>query len=176
MGRRKGRKIYQCDYPGCSRLFPRNYNLQVHRRVHYEHKPFECPHEACPKAFRWKSSLQCHMISHKGGARARRPPRTNNVTSTELSVDLLQSMGRSCSDSITSTGSPQTSTLDEMDQPVMGLYDNWFVAHSDDYSSMVENGFPDSSEESQPAEDWNMLAFYPADVVVRSFNSGLSTI
>uniref|UniRef100_A0A7S2ZH93 C2H2-type domain-containing protein n=1 Tax=Rhodosorus marinus TaxID=101924 RepID=A0A7S2ZH93_9RHOD len=65
MGRKRQNKIYRCDFDGCARVFPRNYNLQVHRRVHSENTPFKCTVEGCEKAFRWKSSLQCHAQSHE---------------------------------------------------------------------------------------------------------------
>ncbi|KAJ8908993.1 hypothetical protein NDN08_005692 [Rhodosorus marinus] len=65
MGRKRQNKIYKCDFEGCVRVFPRNYNLQVHRRVHSENTPFKCTVEGCEKAFRWKSSLQCHAQSHE---------------------------------------------------------------------------------------------------------------
>eukprot|EP00189_Rhodosorus_marinus_P010364 CAMPEP_0184741690 /NCGR_PEP_ID=MMETSP0315-20130426/4740_1 /TAXON_ID=101924 /ORGANISM="Rhodosorus marinus, Strain UTEX LB 2760" /LENGTH=175 /DNA_ID=CAMNT_0027212171 /DNA_START=110 /DNA_END=637 /DNA_ORIENTATION=+ len=64
MGRRRLNRVYRCEFEGCGRVFPRNYNLQVHRRVHSEQTPFKCTLDGCNRAFRWKSSLQCHAVSH----------------------------------------------------------------------------------------------------------------
>lgn len=65
MGKVKVKKVHRCDYPSCNREFPRNYNLQVHRRVHFSTTPFKCHYPGCVKSFRWKSSLHCHFLTHK---------------------------------------------------------------------------------------------------------------
>ncbi|KAJ8903362.1 hypothetical protein NDN08_004470 [Rhodosorus marinus] len=94
MGRRRLNRVYRCDFDGCGRVFPRNYNLQVHRRVHSEQTPFKCTLAGCDRAFRWKSSLQCHTVSHARSMDKRTPekvvekPFDEKLLSTESSYAL----------------------------------------------------------------------------------------
>ena len=55
-------KIHTSDTFGCNECDHKSNNegnLQIHRRVHSDAKIFKC--KLCEKAFKWKSSLNCHV-------------------------------------------------------------------------------------------------------------------
>ena len=53
----KDTNSFECDVCGHKSGSP--INLEVHRRVHSDVKMFKCKH--CEKAFKWPSSLKCHI-------------------------------------------------------------------------------------------------------------------
>jgi len=55
--------MHVCSYPGCMKQFDRKYNLKCHLRIHSNEKPYACPHNNCSRSFRWKSSLNHHLMS-----------------------------------------------------------------------------------------------------------------
>lgn len=55
--------MHPCNYPGCAKQFDRKYNLKCHLRIHSNEKPYRCHHENCTRSFRWKSSLNHHLMS-----------------------------------------------------------------------------------------------------------------
>lgn len=63
MGRKKLNIIHKCEF--CGKVFPRSYNLNVHRRIHTGDKPYVCQKESCTRSFAWKSSLDSHLLSHR---------------------------------------------------------------------------------------------------------------
>ena len=55
--------MYVCKHEGtCNQMFPRSWNLLDHVRIHYNIRPFECPH--CGFKFTQKGNLNKHMLKH----------------------------------------------------------------------------------------------------------------
>eukprot|EP00188_Purpureofilum_apyrenoidigerum_P003674 Plantae.Rhodophyta-Purpureofilum_apyrenoidigerum.ctg38990.p1 GENE.Plantae.Rhodophyta-Purpureofilum_apyrenoidigerum.ctg38990~~Plantae.Rhodophyta-Purpureofilum_apyrenoidigerum.ctg38990.p1 ORF type:complete len:193 (+),score=29.69 Plantae.Rhodophyta-Purpureofilum_apyrenoidigerum.ctg38990:72-650(+) len=63
MGRRKLDVTHICNH--CGKVFPRRYNLNIHRRIHTGDKPYSCDIVGCGRTFAWKSSLDSHHMSHE---------------------------------------------------------------------------------------------------------------
>lgn len=55
--------LYTCNIDGCDKKFDRKYNLKCHQRIHNNEKPYNCHHPNCSRSFRWKSSLNHHLMS-----------------------------------------------------------------------------------------------------------------
>ncbi|KAI8586362.1 hypothetical protein BDZ88DRAFT_387648, partial [Geranomyces variabilis] len=54
--------------PGCNKVFTRRFNLQSHRLVHSDLRPFTC--DVCDATFRRKFDLRRHMRSlHADGTK-----------------------------------------------------------------------------------------------------------
>lgn len=56
---------FQCEIPGCGKLFSRSYNYKAHMATHNENRayPFLCPEPDCGKKFVRKTDLQRHNQS-----------------------------------------------------------------------------------------------------------------
>ncbi|KAH7021064.1 uncharacterized protein B0I36DRAFT_367509 [Microdochium trichocladiopsis] len=56
---------FQCEVPGCGKLFSRSYNYKAHMATHNENRayPFPCPEPECGKKFVRKTDLQRHNQS-----------------------------------------------------------------------------------------------------------------
>lgn len=58
---------WQCDFPGCSRVFREQHSRNRHRKYHF--KPFKCPKPSCKDkniAFSLEKDLKRHRLSHEG--------------------------------------------------------------------------------------------------------------
>ncbi|ROT34943.1 hypothetical protein SODALDRAFT_321039 [Sodiomyces alkalinus F11] len=56
---------FQCEVPGCGKLFNRNYNFKAHMETHDKNReyPFPCQVEGCRKKFVRRTDLQRHHSS-----------------------------------------------------------------------------------------------------------------
>jgi len=54
--------VYQCEYPGCARVFPKRRALSAHRRAHTSFTPFVC--RFCARPFIDNPSLERHERCH----------------------------------------------------------------------------------------------------------------
>lgn len=82
--------MHACNYPGCAKQFDRKYNLKCHLRIHSNEKPYRCHHENCSRSFRWKSSLNHHLMSldHTSASvrRARKAKQNKKKIETRLNT------------------------------------------------------------------------------------------
>lgn len=63
--RKKYRKLhapttFTCDL--CNKVFKRNFSLKIHKRIHFDEKPFKC--ELCSMDFNQKSNYTKHKLIH----------------------------------------------------------------------------------------------------------------
>jgi len=65
-GPRKDLK-YRCTWAGCDKSFSRNYNFNVHLRLHTGLEPYACSYKGCSKRFKWQSGLTNHIRKHENG-------------------------------------------------------------------------------------------------------------
>lgn len=56
----KHQNTYTCDI--CFKEFKRNFSLKIHKRIHFDEKPFKC--ELCPMHFNQKSNYTKHKLIH----------------------------------------------------------------------------------------------------------------
>ncbi|KXJ89684.1 hypothetical protein Micbo1qcDRAFT_164992, partial [Microdochium bolleyi] len=65
---------YQCEVPGCGKLFSRSYNYKAHMATHDENRdyPFPCLVPDCGKKFVRKTDLQRHNQSVHAKERSHR--------------------------------------------------------------------------------------------------------
>ncbi|CAI7991911.1 Krueppel-like factor 12 [Geodia barretti] len=62
----RGKRVFQCDYPQCNKMYTKSSHLKAHKRVHTGEKPFQCPWEECDWAFRRSDELTRHYRRHTG--------------------------------------------------------------------------------------------------------------
>jgi hypothetical protein len=59
------KKMFQCDYPGCTWRFLTSHKLERHRRKHTSSgKDFTCCFQECGKQFTTLYNLQAHLRDH----------------------------------------------------------------------------------------------------------------
>ncbi|CAE7505018.1 ZNF845 [Symbiodinium microadriaticum] len=54
-------RSFKCDHPGCNKAYKRKVDLEDHKAVHLEVKPFRCTVESCDRSFTTKQSLMSHI-------------------------------------------------------------------------------------------------------------------
>ena len=57
-------KVYQCQFPGCRKVFNQRQNLRVHMAIHLQKKEFVCTWPDCQKSFVTKGNLKDHIRRH----------------------------------------------------------------------------------------------------------------
>eukprot|EP00171_Calliarthron_tuberculosum_P002263 IDg2263t1 len=63
-GRDRGSMRFKCPIEKCNFSFDVRYKLNSHLRFHTKEKPYRCMGNDCSRAFKWRSSLVKHRVSH----------------------------------------------------------------------------------------------------------------
>ena len=58
-------QTYVCDHEGCRFTADSEARLNMHKKKHSNHRPFECTVEGCDKRFKRDKNLKNHLELHK---------------------------------------------------------------------------------------------------------------